>query len=728
MNKKKKITILILTVFTLGFFFLPGIAHGVIGTGFFDVFKAMHAGLDNMVGPYYSLLISAGLIYILGFIFLWFTAFLLEQSLIFTITNLSIEAVIVRAGWNFVVGFANMAIVIALLIAGIALIVKLGDINPQKLITRTIIVALLMNFTLVFVGMMIDISNIFYNTVLVQMLEDKPIGEMVRDMLITGEGMLKIFTLFAGMATKNIVPVLSPFASLGLILTSPWFLIPTVTDYIFQIVLFFALGGIFLMYAIILIARVFIIQILAILSPLAFACLALPQQKKHFDTWLSYMISWLLAGIFFIFFLAIGFQISTELLELREMGGLSIPLPLNIEIDGLMYYIYLSIYFGIVLFLGKKMIPVGASSIISAASSLATSATPLAGQYFQNLRTGSVQKSMQAEQEAKEKAESEGRTFIPGKHVNKIAKWSTRLSGTTYEAEAKRTLDEEATRLEKTYGNDYKTAMEIEKRPENTARFNKPQSKAARALYLSKIKGGKALDEMEDDDIKSAMRNLAVSDPSKIMDIAKHRIDLLTPEMSRLLVDKGIEDKDVQDIIDSGINLGPNNISATELNKQAKEGNKNAIEILLQAAAQKKIMDSLNNNDVKNLTQKTLASDVFQKGALLHKDISFMRAIGENNNRVLREIDNKGKEIMEDVEKSNSSLIRSVTKASAGGIVLPGINQALKTKEETAKAEIKASKDAAEAEIIAKAEEMGKAAAKAERERQIEEKRRRMVN
>ena len=63
-------------------------------------------------------------------------------------------------GWPFVRDFANMFFILILVFIGLATILKLGDYGAKKALPRLIIIAILLNFSLVIVGFIVDISNI----------------------------------------------------------------------------------------------------------------------------------------------------------------------------------------------------------------------------------------------------------------------------------------------------------------------------------------------------------------------------------------------------------------------------------------------------------------------------------------------------------------------------------------------------------------------------------------
>jgi len=84
--------------------------------------------------------------------------------------------------------------------------------------------------------------------------------------------------------------------------------------WIFQIVAGVALIAVFVLYIVLFAARVFILQLLTILSPLAFLCLILPQTQKYWDEWLKHMVQWAFVGTFLLFSLMLGFSAGNALL------------------------------------------------------------------------------------------------------------------------------------------------------------------------------------------------------------------------------------------------------------------------------------------------------------------------------------------------------------------------------------------------------------------------------
>lgn len=66
------------------------------------------------------------------------------------------------------------------------------------------------------------------------------------------------------------------------------------------------LTGLLFSFAIFFLTRVFMIQILAVLAPLAILANVLPKTESYFKTWLSWLIGWTVGGVLMLFLLTLG--------------------------------------------------------------------------------------------------------------------------------------------------------------------------------------------------------------------------------------------------------------------------------------------------------------------------------------------------------------------------------------------------------------------------------------
>lgn len=95
-------------------------------------------------------------------------------------------------------------------------------------------------------------------------------------------------------------------ATAGAILLGVSNLLVGVPVYLTQVMTLNIISGIIFSYAIFFLTRVFIIQILTILSPLAILSGALPQTSKWFDMWKEWLLGWAFGGILVLFLLTLG--------------------------------------------------------------------------------------------------------------------------------------------------------------------------------------------------------------------------------------------------------------------------------------------------------------------------------------------------------------------------------------------------------------------------------------
>jgi len=175
----------------------------------------------------------------------------------------------VNIGWPIVRDLANMLIVMGFVVIGIATAIRFKDYEAKRLLPKLIIVACLVNFSLLICGIIIDganiLTNYFFNS--------------------TGGG---------GIFAQSI---LNSFNLVKQVWDVPWttFAITMVAMIVFNFFAFF----IYLLYALLLLVRIIALWILVILSPLAFVCYVAPGKRLHgvYDMWWSNFMSWCIIGV-----------------------------------------------------------------------------------------------------------------------------------------------------------------------------------------------------------------------------------------------------------------------------------------------------------------------------------------------------------------------------------------------------------------------------------------------
>lgn len=210
------------------------------------------------------------------------------------------ENPIIAMGWPIVRNLANMFIVLGFVIIGIATTIRFRDYEAKRLLLPLIIAALLVNFSLVISGIVIDGSNIMAKS----FLKDggfiaQSFGQTLAEQLGVMWNAWKGTTLYAEAALK----VLS--AAGGLVFYN---IMATI---------------IFLLYALLYLFRHMALWILVILSPLAFVCYVFPFTRKFFEMWWSNFFGWCIIIVPISFFLWIASKM-VEAMNTAAGGSLSI--------------------------------------------------------------------------------------------------------------------------------------------------------------------------------------------------------------------------------------------------------------------------------------------------------------------------------------------------------------------------------------------------------------------
>jgi len=200
---------------------------------------------------------------------------------------------IVDVGWPIVRDFINMFFIIALVVIGLATALRIKEYQVQKTLPTLIIIAILINFTPVICGLIVDASNIIMNFFLEE---------------LTG--------------LRVMVTVFSTQGSLLLEMFSHPFDIRYASAALGKTIGLIAFGGIatfvFLLYSVLFIMRYIMIWVLVIVSPIAFFSRIFPATKRgeyafksilSWDEWWKQFIEWSLIGITAGFFLYLGEQL-----------------------------------------------------------------------------------------------------------------------------------------------------------------------------------------------------------------------------------------------------------------------------------------------------------------------------------------------------------------------------------------------------------------------------------
>lgn len=362
---KNKIANLSFNKKTLGFLvffflFFPLISDGFILGEVFALFEAQLGGLSELVGPILAYIIS--LVF-----FLLFSGLALSLSVTFleiaanpaNVTIMESEAV--QIGWQFTSALANTAIVIILIVIGIATILGKEKWGAKKTLPRLIIAALLVNFSLLLVGAVVDISQILINT----FYQADLFEEMTKYLWSTWDSIWTQMAIYlSALAGQFIIPFLSPLAQFNIVFVifSTGVFLPSIAEALISASISLCVACFLFFYGLFFVFRIIILQLLAIFSPLAFVAWILPKTKEYFDKWLDLLVQWSFVGILLFFFLLLG---TTMIAPLQPDSNMTSFFLDWLKIKSIMYYYFmLAIYLGLTCFIAKKTMPTGGQAII----------------------------------------------------------------------------------------------------------------------------------------------------------------------------------------------------------------------------------------------------------------------------------------------------------------------------------------------------------------------------
>jgi len=185
-------------------------------------------------------------------------------------------------GWTIVRDFANMFIVLGFVVVGIATILRLREYEAQKTLLPLILVALLINFSLLICGIIIDATNITINYFTVI---SRPAGITTQlEPLINDPKIDNELALYKNDSDWQ------NFASLS-----------------FSTGIYIGISAmIFFIYAVLFLFRYVALMLLIILAPLAFVCYVFSATKPIFNKWWNQFIQWSIIGIPAAFFIYLG--------------------------------------------------------------------------------------------------------------------------------------------------------------------------------------------------------------------------------------------------------------------------------------------------------------------------------------------------------------------------------------------------------------------------------------
>ena len=189
----------------------------------------------------------------------------------------------VTLGWTLTRDFANIFFIIVLVIIGLATALRIREYQWQKTLPLLIGIALLINFTPVILGLIIDASNIIMNFFVSGIAKESLFWPRMQAYL---DSVVKI----VGEANWG-----DPGSYFGI-------LIMPLVYFIFNLMA----AIIYFLFAILFVLRYVALWTLVILSPIAFLCYILPATRGIFSLWWNQFLQWCIIGVAAAFMLYLG--------------------------------------------------------------------------------------------------------------------------------------------------------------------------------------------------------------------------------------------------------------------------------------------------------------------------------------------------------------------------------------------------------------------------------------
>lgn len=244
----------------------------------FEWWASIWVGMLNLI-----VLVVTMVINLLLTIFAWFAKLILDFSISLSLNTNYTSGAVFDGGWPVLRDIANMGLILVLVAIGIGTMLNLKT-NKKQLVTFFII-ALLINFTPVITGVIIDFSNIIASILYASaqnassaFIGANPFSSVTNDFgSIIG---LRTEAFNGSFSLADFAPSIKAIVSIFL-----------------NIIIIFM----FLFLAALFLARTLVLQVLVILSPLAFVLYISPSTRKHFNRWWKAFLQWSIIIIPMIF-------------------------------------------------------------------------------------------------------------------------------------------------------------------------------------------------------------------------------------------------------------------------------------------------------------------------------------------------------------------------------------------------------------------------------------------
>ncbi len=197
----------------------------------------------------------------------------------------------VQLGWTLLRDVANLGFLIITLVIAIATILRIQSYNLRALLPKLLMMAVLVNFSRLIAGLLIDGSQIVMLTFLRAFAAAGDLGSAIL-------AMLQVNHFYNDTLSQGTISSVGATADL---------VFAAISSLILAVIFSFVALAIIFLFATVLLVRIVMLWFLTIVSPLAFAAAALPQTQGISKQWWSEFVRYLLIGPCVAFVLWLSF-------------------------------------------------------------------------------------------------------------------------------------------------------------------------------------------------------------------------------------------------------------------------------------------------------------------------------------------------------------------------------------------------------------------------------------
>ena len=280
---KKTATVLV-AVFLLMGLALPVTAHAFSFSCLFDIGECVVVGIAKLIVAIIATP-PALIFFVVAGITNWLITIVINIPVVPGVVG---TPAFVTTGFELTRQIANMFFLLILVFIGLATILRLQEYQLQRTLPKLILIALLVNFSSLLVGFVVDVANIATNFFL----------------HLVGVGFnLKVFTDIFTSGNAQVDAIFNgPGSNMEQFAGAIAFGVVLSLFFLFASFAYIAIANIFFL-------RLVILWTLIILAPLAFLAFILPGTKKWWDQWLSALIQWSFLAVPIAFFIWLSNQI-----------------------------------------------------------------------------------------------------------------------------------------------------------------------------------------------------------------------------------------------------------------------------------------------------------------------------------------------------------------------------------------------------------------------------------